>query len=105
MGRLESHLARIGDRSAGVGLTLKVAVLHCGARGLLKAIGEERRRAIARGRDIYAFSASLVCEVAERVLRKEFSDVGAHAPGAILNVHGILAALQPDYLRFEITAA
>lgn len=67
--------------------------------------GEARRRAVARGQDIYAFSAPLVCEVVERLLGREFERPGAHAPGAVLNAGDILAALQPDHLAFEITAA
>ena len=65
----------------------------------------ESRRAVARGRDIYAFSAPLVCEVVERLLAHGFAHSGAHAPGAILNAHDVLAALQPDHLTFKITAA
>ncbi len=66
--------------------------------------GGESRRIIARGRDIYAFSAPLVCEVAERLLEGKFSNFGAHAPGAILDAKDVLAALVPDHLSFEITA-
>jgi short subunit dehydrogenase-like uncharacterized protein len=65
---------------------------------------EQRRRAIARGRDIYAFSAPLVCEVAERLLRGQFSEAGAHAPGAILDAKDVLEALSPDHLTLEISA-
>jgi short subunit dehydrogenase-like uncharacterized protein len=65
--------------------------------------GGESRRIIARGRDIYAFSAPLVCEVAERLLEGKFSSPGAHAPGAILDAKGVLSALMPDHLSFEIT--
>ena len=43
------------------------------------------RRIIARGRDIYAFSATLVCEVAKRLLEGKFSSAGAQPPGAIFN--------------------
>ena len=65
--------------------------------------GGESRRIIAKGRDIYAFTAPLVCEVAERLLEGKFSDTGAHAPGAILDAKDILAALVPDHLSLEIT--
>jgi short subunit dehydrogenase-like uncharacterized protein len=64
----------------------------------------ETRRVVARGRDIYAFSAPLVCEVAERLLRGNFSNAGAHAPGAILDAKDVLESLSPTYLTFEITA-
>jgi short subunit dehydrogenase-like uncharacterized protein len=67
--------------------------------------GGESRRIIARGRDIYAFSAPLVCEVAERLLEGKFSSPGAHAPGAILDAKDVLAALVPEHLSFGITAS
>ena len=63
------------------------------------------RRIIARGRDIYAFSATLVCEVVERLLEGKFSCAGAQPPGAVLNAGEVLSALTPDHLAFEITAA
>jgi hypothetical protein len=63
------------------------------------------RRIIARGRDIYAFSATLVCEVAERLLEGKFSSAGAQPPGAIFNAQEVLSALTPEYLTLEITAA
>ncbi len=65
----------------------------------------DARRIIARGRDIYAFSATLVCEVVERLLEGEFSSAGAQSPGAILNALDVLSALTPDHLTFDITAA
>jgi hypothetical protein len=42
------------------------------------------RRITARGRDIYAFSAPLVCEVTARLLEGRFSSVGAQPPGRYL---------------------
>jgi hypothetical protein len=63
------------------------------------------RRITARGRDIYAFSAPLVCEVTARLLEGEFSSVGAQPPGAIFDAQEVLSALTPDHLTFEITAA
>jgi hypothetical protein len=63
------------------------------------------RHISARGRDIYAFSATLVCEVVVHLLEGKFSSAGAWPPGAILNAHEVLSALTPDYLTFEITAA
>ncbi len=62
------------------------------------------RRITARGQDIYAFSAPLVCEVAARLLDGSCSDVGAHPPGAILNAQEVLSALTPDSMTFEMTA-
>jgi short subunit dehydrogenase-like uncharacterized protein len=63
------------------------------------------RRTVARGQDIYAFTAPLVCEVVERLLGQQFSRAGAHAPGEILNAEEVLTALQPDHLAIEIAAA
>lgn len=63
------------------------------------------RRIIARGRDIYAFSATLVCEAAERVLEGKFSRAGAQPPGAVFNAQEVLSALTPDHLAFEMNAA
>ncbi len=60
------------------------------------------RRCIARGRDIYAFSAPLVCEVTERLHDGKMVRVGAHPPGAILNVQDVLSALKPSHLRLEV---
>ncbi|MDE1985421.1 MAG: saccharopine dehydrogenase NADP-binding domain-containing protein [Alphaproteobacteria bacterium] len=67
--------------------------------------GAERRRIVARGRDIYAFTAPLVCEVAGRLLDGRFGSVGAQAPGAILDARAVLEALAPDHLSFEIKTA
>jgi hypothetical protein len=63
------------------------------------------RRIAARGHDIYAFSAPLVCETTVRLLQGRFSSVGAQPPGAIFNAHEILSALTPEHLMFEITTA
>jgi len=63
------------------------------------------RRITARGRDIYAFSAPLVCEVTARLLDGRFSSVGAQPPGAIFDAEEVLSALTPDHLSFEITSA
>ena len=67
--------------------------------------GGQRRRIVARGRDIYAFTAPLVCEVAERLLEGKFKSAGAHAPGAILDAKDVLEALAPAHLAFEIKMA
>jgi hypothetical protein len=56
-----------------------------------------RRRAVASGRDIYAFTAPFICEAAARILRGEFtSSGGAGAPGAIFDARSYLEALAPD---------
>lgn len=59
------------------------------------------RRLRARGRDIYAFSATLVVEVVGRLLEGKFSGAGAQAPGAMLNSREVLAALAPELLTSE----
>lgn len=60
------------------------------------------RHVVAKGRDIYAFSAPLICEVVERLLAPGFDRAGAYAPGEILDAVDVLEALQPDYITFEI---
>lgn len=62
------------------------------------------RRITARGQDIYAFSAALVCEAAVRLLGGGFRSAGAQAPGAILDAQETLAALTPEHLTFETLA-
>jgi len=63
--------------------------------------GSEGRRAIMRGRDIYAITAPLVCEAAEHLLKGKLAAAGAYAPGEIFEAKAVLAALGPDY-PFEI---
>jgi hypothetical protein len=65
--------------------------------------GGRDRRITARGRDIYAFSAPLVCEVVGRLLKGNFRSVGAQPPGAIFDAQEVLSALMPDHLTCEIT--
>jgi NAD(P)-dependent dehydrogenase (short-subunit alcohol dehydrogenase family) len=55
------------------------------------------RKATGRGRDIYAFTAPLVCEAVSRILSGDVSGpYGAHAPGAIFDARSFLRALGPD---------
>lgn len=61
----------------------------------------ERRRASARGRDIYAVSARLVCEAVQRLLDGRFATAGAHPPGAVFEAASVLAALAPSHLQYE----
>lgn len=60
------------------------------------------RRAIAHGRDIYAFSAPLVVEAVRRILNGEVRTSGAHAPGAIFNARAFLRALAPQLTSLEL---
>lgn len=62
------------------------------------------RRAIAHGRDIYAFSAPLVVEALRRILEGEVGASGAHAPGAIFDARAFLQALAPELISLEIEA-
>ena len=64
----------------------------------------EEKCARARGQDIYAFSAPLVCEVVTRLLAGSFSGVGAQPPGAILDAKDVLRSLALEHLNFDIAA-
>ncbi len=65
--------------------------------------GNQTRRIVAQGRDIYAFSAPLVCEAVQRILGGKVHGAGAQAPGAILDARDFLSALAPHHLTFEGT--
>jgi NAD(P)-dependent dehydrogenase (short-subunit alcohol dehydrogenase family) len=64
--------------------------------------GMDRRRAIARGRDIYAFTAPLVVEAAQRILEGAAEGVGVFAPGEMFDAPSFLHALTPEHLTFEM---
>jgi short subunit dehydrogenase-like uncharacterized protein len=66
--------------------------------------GSERRRIVAQGRDIYAFSAPLVCEAVERLLAGTFARPGASAPGEIFDAKDFLTALTPECLTLDTCA-
>jgi short subunit dehydrogenase-like uncharacterized protein len=66
--------------------------------------GAQTRRITAQGRDIYAFSAPLVCEAVQRILDGKVLSRGAQAPGAIFDSRDFLDALAPGHLTFEVTA-
>jgi hypothetical protein len=56
-----------------------------------------KRKVVAHGRDIYAFTAPLVCEAAARILQgKVLMSGGACAPGTIFDARSFLDALAPD---------
>jgi uncharacterized protein YbjT (DUF2867 family) len=63
--------------------------------------GTDTRRAIARGRDIYAFTAPLVVEAAQRILEGTAEGVGVLAPGEMFDAPSFLRALAPEHLSFE----
>ncbi len=66
--------------------------------------GRDTRRATARGRDIYAVTAPLVCEAVQRILEGAAANSGAHAPGALFDTRGFLEALSPEPLAFQTNA-
>lgn len=63
--------------------------------------GTRTRRAMARGRDIYAVTAPLVVEAARRILDGAVRRHGAFAPGEIFDAPDFLRALAPQHLIFE----
>ncbi|MEV6579944.1 saccharopine dehydrogenase NADP-binding domain-containing protein [Streptomyces sp. NPDC051582] len=67
--------------------------------------GATRRRAVARGQDIYAVTAPLVVEAVSRVLAGETKAVGTVAPGEVFDAHAFLTALAPQHLSYELGAA
>jgi short subunit dehydrogenase-like uncharacterized protein len=66
--------------------------------------GSKTRRAIAQGRDIYAFTAPLVVEAVERILDGRARGNGALAPGETFDSTNFLQALAQEYLTFELCA-
>lgn len=65
---------------------------------------EKERRAIARGQDIYAFSAALICEAATRLIEGRYTGPGAQPPSVLFNVQDFLSSLSPEHLAFEIVS-
>jgi hypothetical protein len=63
--------------------------------------GMDTRRVIARGRDIYAFTAPLVVEAAQRILDGAAEGVGVLAPGEMFDAPSFLRALAREDLSFE----
>lgn len=72
---------------------------------VVASFGGKIRRITAQGRDIYAFSAPLVCEAVVRLLDGRFHGTGAGPAGAIFDAGEILAALSPEHLTVEMKAA
>nr|WP_298098583.1 saccharopine dehydrogenase NADP-binding domain-containing protein [uncultured Shinella sp.] len=64
--------------------------------------GSETRRITARGRDIYAFSAPLICEAVVRLLDGRGQGSGAKAPGAVFKPGDFLNALSARIPDFQI---
>lgn len=64
--------------------------------------GAGARRAVARGQDIYAVSAPLVVEAAERMLQPSFERSGALALGEAFDARDFLQALAPRALELAL---
>jgi short subunit dehydrogenase-like uncharacterized protein len=64
--------------------------------------GTGARRAVARGQDIYAVSAPLVVEAAERMLKPTFSRSGALALGEAFDAKDFLKALSARDLDLQL---
>ena len=64
--------------------------------------GHAERRAMARGRDIYAASAPIVVEAAQRVVNGQAKAIGVVAAGQAFDARDFLQSLCPEHLSFEI---
>jgi short subunit dehydrogenase-like uncharacterized protein len=62
----------------------------------------ETRRMTATGRDIYAFSAPLICEAVARLLDGRSRGSGAQAPGAVFEADDFLNALSVRIPDFQV---
>ncbi|BCH22007.1 saccharopine dehydrogenase family protein [Mesorhizobium sp. L-8-3] len=65
--------------------------------------GVHSRRIAAQGRDIYAFSAPLICEAVQRILDGRARGSGAQAPGAVFDARDFLDALPLEHLSFVLS--
>jgi hypothetical protein len=65
--------------------------------------GNEERRVIAAGRDIYAVTAPIVVEAAERILTGDMRATGTAAPGEIFDAEEFLRALSPEHISLAWT--
>jgi len=64
--------------------------------------GETERRAIVRGRDIYAITAPLVVEATHRVVKGLAKRTGVVAAGEAFAAKGFLMSLSPSHLSVEM---
>ena len=64
--------------------------------------GGAERRAVARGRDIYAITAPIVVEAAQRVVSRHAGRTGVFAAGEIFDARDFLRSLCPARLSVEI---
>lgn len=66
--------------------------------------GAEKRHTIAAGRDIYATTAPLVVEAAERILNGAKQVCGTKAPGELFDATNFLQALSSQHFYCELRA-
>jgi len=64
--------------------------------------GGVERRAVARGRDIYAITAPIVVEATHRVVRGLTKKTGVVAAGEAFAAQDFLTSLSPSHLSFEM---
>ena len=64
--------------------------------------GNEERRAMAAGRDIYAVTAPIIVEAAERILAGDMRATGTAAPGQVFDAEAFLRALSPEHISLEL---
>ncbi len=62
----------------------------------------EERRAVARGRDIYAITAPIVVEATQRVVSRLTETTGVVAAGEIFDARDFLMSLCPAHISLEI---
>lgn len=63
--------------------------------------GNEERYALAAGRDIYAVTAPIIVEAAERILAGNVQATGTAAPGQVFDARGFLEALSPEHISLQ----
>jgi len=64
--------------------------------------GSVERRAVVRGRDIYAISAPIVVEATHRVVSGLAKKTGVVAAGEAFAAQDFLTSLSPSHLSFEM---
>jgi hypothetical protein len=63
--------------------------------------GDQIRRAMATGRDIYAFSAPLIVEATIRILDGRISKKGVVSSGEIFDASDFLQSMSPKYIDYQ----
>jgi hypothetical protein len=64
-------------------------------------LGSEERRAVASGRDIYAITAPIVVEAAQRVVTRHAERTGVFAAGEMFDARDFLKSLCPRHLTVD----